>query len=387
MESKWVESGLAASELFAFLGKVEGKFFGTIGIFISRIELSKNFLGALRLGRRQSVMVLHGTDIPLLFDPDFPLENYLEAHLSHIAIDNACHYSADRFLEERKVDSAADAEVPVDGEIANPDQVAVTEKFKECISKQAAKNLVREYAEAFTPAQRLLAAVRLVRNFKTVAAAKAAMTNSWRGENLLRLLQEVISRLPDEWTNADDQFFLEKLSEDFQDRTYVEILEDFVPRYAFITPADQITFEKRLVYQWTDNFYEYDAENRLALPTELLWPVLDVETKANLIRFFIQIILSDRRPQYPQYQLARKIVQAEHANPDLRPAIESNFDSIIRQGAKVWIGSGWPNVADRPKVVNFLADANRAISPYVDNYTQRIENIVAKEQATVAGME
>ena len=60
LEVKWVNSGLAASELYAFLGKVEGKFIGTVGIFISRVELSPNFLNSLRSGRRQSVIVIHG---------------------------------------------------------------------------------------------------------------------------------------------------------------------------------------------------------------------------------------------------------------------------------------------------------------------------------------
>ena len=53
LEAKWEKANLAASELFSFLGKVEGKFTGTIGVFISRNELTSNFLTALRAGRRQ----------------------------------------------------------------------------------------------------------------------------------------------------------------------------------------------------------------------------------------------------------------------------------------------------------------------------------------------
>ena len=43
LEAKWEKANLAASELFSFLGKVEGKFFGTIGLFVSRNPLTPNF--------------------------------------------------------------------------------------------------------------------------------------------------------------------------------------------------------------------------------------------------------------------------------------------------------------------------------------------------------
>lgn len=62
IETKWVQSNLAASDLFSFIGKIENKFFGTLGIFISKEELSENFINALNKGRRQAVLVIHGED-------------------------------------------------------------------------------------------------------------------------------------------------------------------------------------------------------------------------------------------------------------------------------------------------------------------------------------
>src|SRR5262249_52927450 len=149
--------------------------------------------------------------------------------------------------------------------------------------------------ERFTPEQRLLAAVRLVANYKAVAAAKTGLKDSWKGQNLYRLLQEVIARLPQEWTRADDKFFVGKLSEDFQDGDFVQLLEDFVRRYHFSGAGERNTVENRLVAQWTDNFFTYDAENLLAKPTELLWPELREAAKVALIPFFVKIILSNRQ--------------------------------------------------------------------------------------------
>ena len=102
LEIKWVNSGLAASELYAFLGKVEGKFIGTIGIFISREELSPNFLKSLRSGRRQSVIVIHGEDVDCIFEPDFPINDYLVATIDHLSYDNQFHLPANDFLRKSK---------------------------------------------------------------------------------------------------------------------------------------------------------------------------------------------------------------------------------------------------------------------------------------------
>jgi hypothetical protein len=101
LEVKWVNSGLAASELYAFLGKVEGKFVGTVGIFISREELTPNFLKSLRSGRRQSVIVIHGEDVDHLFSPEFPIKEYLISTIDYLSFDNQFHLTANDFLRKR----------------------------------------------------------------------------------------------------------------------------------------------------------------------------------------------------------------------------------------------------------------------------------------------
>jgi hypothetical protein len=102
-EVKWVESGLAASELFAFIGKVENKFTGTIGLFISAVPLKDNFLNALNRGRRQSVIVIHGEDIELLLKNDFKMEDYLKYALQNLSIDNLFHIPIKDFLNDDSI--------------------------------------------------------------------------------------------------------------------------------------------------------------------------------------------------------------------------------------------------------------------------------------------
>ncbi|MDP9959279.1 hypothetical protein [Chryseobacterium lathyri] len=100
IETKWVQSNLAASDLFSFIGKIENKFFGTLGIFISKEELSENFINALNKGRRQAVLVIHGEDIDLLFDPKNKLEikKYISHSLKLCSYDNILHFPVKKYL-------------------------------------------------------------------------------------------------------------------------------------------------------------------------------------------------------------------------------------------------------------------------------------------------
>lgn len=89
--------------LCLFIGKVESKFIGTIGIFLSRVNLSDNFLRSLKSGRRQSVIVIHGEDINHIFNPNFPVAEYIRSIIDHISFDNNTHFSASDFLESVKL--------------------------------------------------------------------------------------------------------------------------------------------------------------------------------------------------------------------------------------------------------------------------------------------
>ncbi|MGH1516564.1 hypothetical protein [Chryseobacterium sp. JK1] len=100
IETKWVKSKLAASDLFSFIGKIENKFFGTLGIFISKEKLSENFINALNKGRRQVVIVIHGEDVELLFDSknNISIKEYISYTLKVCSYDNILHFPVKKFL-------------------------------------------------------------------------------------------------------------------------------------------------------------------------------------------------------------------------------------------------------------------------------------------------
>ncbi|EJG03159.1 restriction endonuclease [Flavobacterium sp. F52] len=109
VEIKWVESNLAASELYAFIGKIENKFFGTLGIFISKAPLSDNFINSLNKGRRQSVIVIHGDDITHIFsNHDSTFKEYFSYVLRVVSYDNKTHLSFKDFLNSKKTAVSTD---------------------------------------------------------------------------------------------------------------------------------------------------------------------------------------------------------------------------------------------------------------------------------------
>lgn len=63
LEAKWEKSEtLAASKLYSFLGKINSKLEGTLGIFISYNTLSENFITSVRQGLKQNCIIIHGGD-------------------------------------------------------------------------------------------------------------------------------------------------------------------------------------------------------------------------------------------------------------------------------------------------------------------------------------
>jgi len=69
IEVKWERTKtLAASKLYSFLGKINSKIEGTLGVFISYNELRDNFLDSTRAGIKQNCIIINGKEniIPII---------------------------------------------------------------------------------------------------------------------------------------------------------------------------------------------------------------------------------------------------------------------------------------------------------------------------------
>ncbi|QRR00861.1 restriction endonuclease [Dyadobacter sandarakinus] len=67
-EAKWVGSPVPASDVYAFKGKVDGKFHTTSGIFISFSGFSDDIISVLGHGKELNVLLFDDKDVQLLFE-------------------------------------------------------------------------------------------------------------------------------------------------------------------------------------------------------------------------------------------------------------------------------------------------------------------------------
>ncbi len=63
LEAKWHKTPLPASSIYAFKGKVDGKFAGTCGVFISMLGFSDDCEDALVHGKALNILLFDGNDI------------------------------------------------------------------------------------------------------------------------------------------------------------------------------------------------------------------------------------------------------------------------------------------------------------------------------------
>lgn len=68
LEAKWVQDPLPASSIYAFKGKVDGKFDGTLGVFVSMSGYSKDCVKALSHGKSLNILLFDGDDIEAIAD-------------------------------------------------------------------------------------------------------------------------------------------------------------------------------------------------------------------------------------------------------------------------------------------------------------------------------
>jgi len=65
LEAKWQTKKISASELYKFRGKVDGKLVGTVGVFISMSDYSKDAAEALALGKTINVILFSRDDFEI----------------------------------------------------------------------------------------------------------------------------------------------------------------------------------------------------------------------------------------------------------------------------------------------------------------------------------
>jgi hypothetical protein len=77
LEAKWHGTPVAASALYAFKGKVDGKLVGTLGVFISMSDYSRDAVDALTVGKDMNVLLFDKRDLDACMDKNVGFKTVL----------------------------------------------------------------------------------------------------------------------------------------------------------------------------------------------------------------------------------------------------------------------------------------------------------------------
>ena len=357
LEVKWVNSGIAASELYAFLGKVEGKFIGTVGVFISREELSPNFLKSLRSGRRQCVIIIHGEDVDHIFDPEFPIIDYLVSTIDYLSFDNQFHFSANDFLRKAKKK----------GKTKN----SIHPLIKKALEKKDYTNIINEWVEGLSKEDATELAGKCLEVY--LCKGESGEIGSFEKNNIICLLSEAIQKLPKKQTDAD-WFYFEELSVNFVATVFSDLIKIFAVRYKTLDDEEKNIFDKRLINQWTKHIGNYDSENTLATITAPIWSHLDITTQNNLLKIFLSFIVSGRRSHFPQMKLASKVLR-KSAQARTGPIVKE----LLKENINYWFEDDKKAKNWKEKMPEWYSRQYRKWEPYLkESIEDAIKEVVDK---------
>ena len=301
MEIKWVESGLAASDLYSFQGKVDNKFAGTLGLFISKEELSQNFINALNKGRRQSVIVLHGEDIELLFKENISICDYIEYAIEELSVNSIQYIPMQQFIKSTELQNITKKQKNTKkGKLVNL-ILSTTDKTKEIFA------LIKPN---FSDNDKIF--VYVLNNFSEImnVASKSNEETIIR-ENLTSFIYHYLCSSTHQ-EKFIEQYFSLYISSNY-DSFYddVDLLELFTDNYFKLSMETKLLIEKAILTYIDNNFGKYYHENYITFLVEKLWNKFSKESLEQLFHRYLEIYVSDRYDNFPQKSFANRLVEYE----------------------------------------------------------------------------
>ena len=317
VEVKWVESGIAASDLYAFIGKVENKFSGTLGVFISKAELSDNFLNSLNKGRRQSIIVIHGEDIELIFDNDISLKEYIEVTLRQLSMDNIVHFPVKKYLEIIKSKNDIDIGTKIEIEAQQKQPSSRVENVATFIQDNLFKQQTPFYQlqrsiNTLNSDDRNIAFEYLLRKYSTYYYSRLLDNNPatyFRLDNIksfIKLYQETTDNIPNDIV---ERYYSELIEKHFGIYSCDLFVKLFSKNYNLVSEAVKDKFELFLHTKWKESYDTYNTENQLTELIEPIWDKLYNETKEKLSFFYLDIYIRNSRDWFPQKRFANDLLK------------------------------------------------------------------------------
>ena len=349
IEVKWVESNMAASELYAFIGKTENKFYGTLGVFISKEELSENFLNSLNKGRRQSIIVIHGNDIDLIFSEKVSLKVYLTFAFKLLSYDNTVHFPIEKYL---KISTSKTVVVPATGLKEN---VASFLKTK-LLSKEISSNELLVEMEYQTTEEKDLTFNYIIKHYSTVfynSLKDGKFTVIKNFDNYIKFHKPTDKAKLLELTKTYYSELTKKAIELYAREYFIEFFSQY---YTELTSEAKIDFEYYLIQSWFKHFDNFDKENLLTDIARPIWEHLSQDTRNNLSNYYLDIFISNRGDKYSQKKFSNHLLSNNLID---KTVIEKWLDNKLKESKQSYETLTQDNI-------EFISYAYVSIAKYLD---------------------
>ncbi|PWG04398.1 hypothetical protein [Polaribacter aquimarinus] len=346
LEAKWENSGtLAASKLYSFLGKINSKLEGTLGIFISHNRLKDNFVNAIRDGLRQNCILIHGEEnINEIVDGNLRLDKYILHCYREASTKNIVEISASEYISLRgKIETDQDNNISKSNwseiykEIINESDESAFVNFmqqNEVLNNDIPKNLVN-----------VLPHISLEFNTK-------------------QKLKFLIEKIEEENLNTYKNSIKNKLTGDYWRKFSQDEIISILVSKLDLNQSDY----KEIILNVTSNFNgDWELENDASRILGALFDKLDDDNKKLIAKKFLTIYLDDfRKSKFQQKQFANKVFREIKNNNNLYELFSDHIIKELKNEKKVeeiWIKEGLITPEELKKRL-----INRILSKYSNFY-------------------
>lgn len=304
IEVKWVTSGLAASNLFAFIGKIENKFHGTLGVFISRTKLKNNFINALNKGRRQSVIAIHGEDIDLIFKAKVVLKDYIEFAFKELSTDNLVHVPVKKFIAI--IESQKSSKILIE-KTENSNEKVINFLKNNLLNAPISSNDLVIKLTGLEKSEKDKLYNTIIANYSVFWYSNLIGDKTFILDNMNNFLKLYT---PDDNVLKEESilyysFLLEKSIKLYSQPIFVDSFSKF---YNTINQENKSKFEHFILDKWRKSFGDYDVENRITDVIKPIWKDLSAGLKNILYKGYLDIYISTRTNKHSQKKYASDLI-------------------------------------------------------------------------------
>ncbi len=286
VEIKWERSKtLAASKLYSFLGKINSKIEGTLGVFISYNELDENFLDSTRAGIKQNCIIINGEDniIPIIRG-EVSVADYVWYIYQQASTRNRISIPVSEFKSIPQKESLS------------PDNDEWRELYDALISEDIPGDFELKLDDNYDRIENLpektITLYPILRKNKKICLKVKYLIDSIIDKNKRKLFDSLINKLTkSHWIKYADEYILEKTNN----------ISNLSSKKADNIAGNILPYLREYDGQW-------EEENKASLVLNFIYEHLSDKYKAKVACVYSSIYCdTSRKEHYPQKKMANRI--------------------------------------------------------------------------------